>query len=166
MLIETTRFGRIEVAEGAILQFPRGLYGLDDIHAYCLLEHDNLGLFAWLQAVDAPSIAMVVTDPFRFFPDYEVEIPDPAAELLGAASAGEVSIYTTIAVAADRRQLYTNLLGPLVINPSNGRGVQLVLDSNRYSSRHPVPLPGPGSSSEPEPDRAGSAGPVLSLASV
>ncbi len=142
MQIETTRFGAIQIPEEAQLDFPRGLYGLVGIRGYCLLPHDDLGAFQWLQATEAPAIAMVITDPFRFFPGYEVDIPDQAAELLQATAAGDVAIYTGITVAADRQQIFTNLLGPLVVNHRTGIGMQIIQDANRYSTRHLIPLPG------------------------
>jgi flagellar assembly factor FliW len=142
MQIETTRFGRIEVADDAVIAFPRGLYGLDSARAYCLLARGDQGCFQWLQATDAPPIAMVVTDPFSFFPDYQVEIPDAAAELLQATVASDVSIYTTLTIAAGQDGVYTNLLGPLVVNHHAGLGMQVIQDASRYKTRHLLPVVG------------------------
>jgi flagellar assembly factor FliW len=134
--LETTRFGAIEVPEDAIIRFPRGLYGLEEARAYCLLSHDERGCFQWLQAADAPALAMLVTDPFLFFSNYEIEIPDPAADLLKAASVAQVTIYTPITISADRREIYANLLGPVVINRTAGLGLQVIQDARRYRTRH------------------------------
>jgi flagellar assembly factor FliW len=136
MQIDSTRFGRIEIPDEAVIRFPRGLYGLDGARSYCLLKHDEPGRFQWLQAADAPAIAMVVTDPFLFFASYEVEIPDPAAELLRATAAADITLYTSITVSLDRQQIYTNLLGPLVINHRARLGMQVIQDTARYSTRH------------------------------
>ncbi len=114
MKIDTTRFGLIELPDEAVIHFPRGLYGLEKARSYCMLKHDEPGRFQWLQATDAPAIAMVVTDPFLFFPSYEVEIPDSDAELLQASASSDVTIYTSITVSPERQQIYANLLGPLV----------------------------------------------------
>jgi flagellar assembly factor FliW len=134
--IETTRFGRIEVPEETIIAFPRGLYGLQRAHHFCLLRHDEQGRFYWLQATDTPEIAMVVTDPFLHFPSYEVEIPDPACELLQATSSADVTIYTSVRVAPDRTGLYANLLGPFAINLEARIGMQLIQDATRYTTGH------------------------------
>jgi flagellar assembly factor FliW len=140
MQIDTSRFGQIDIADDAVIRFPRGLYGLDGARAYCLLGHDKRSGFHWLQATDAPAIAMVVTDPFPFFPDYQVEIPDAAAALLRAASASDVAIYTPLTIVAAEDRVYTNLLGPLVINHRAGRGLQIIQDATRYSTRHLLPV--------------------------
>src|SRR5262245_44918991 len=128
MHIETTRFGQLELSDESRIHFPRGLYGLQSTRDYCLLKHGDGGIFQWLQSTDAPAIAMVVTDPFRFFPSYEVEIPTQAADLLQAHSIADVAIYTTVTVAADGQSIYANLLGPLVINPNARVGMQLIQD--------------------------------------
>lgn len=138
MVINTTRFGQIEIAEEARIHFPRGLYGLTGTHEYCLLKHDDGGVFQWLQSTDAPAIAMLVADPFRFFPSYEVEIANQAADLLRAQAITDVAIYTTITVGEDGRSITTNLLGPIVINPNARLGMQLVQDGSRYTARHPI----------------------------
>jgi flagellar assembly factor FliW len=140
MQIETTRFGRIDVPDEAVIHFPRGLYGLDGTRHYCLLRHDERGYFHWLQAADAPAVAMVVTDPFLHFPTYQVDISDQANDLLQARAATDVTIYTSISVAADGQAVFANLLGPLVINPATRLGLQLIQDSSRYTTRHRLDL--------------------------
>ena len=136
MQIDNTRFGRIEVADRDVIRFPQGLYGLEQAHSYCLVPHDERGRFLWLQSVDVPAIAMVVTDPFLFFRSYEVEIPDSAVELLQAASDSELTLYTSITISPDHQHVYTNLLGPIVIHHGASLGMQVVQDASRYCTRH------------------------------
>ena len=136
MQIETTRFGRIDVAEEALIHFPDGLYGLEKLRRYCLIPHDPEGRFFWLQAADAPEVAMVVTDPFAFVPGYEAEISTPASETLKASEPADVEVFTTVRVAPDGEGLYLNLLGPLVVNRAAGVGLQIIQDAKRYSARH------------------------------
>ena len=82
MQIQSSRFGSIDVPEESIVHFPRGLFGLEKVRYYCLLQHDDQGRFQWLHALDDPGIAMLVVNPLVHFPTYEFEIPDSAAELL------------------------------------------------------------------------------------
>ena len=138
MTIETRPFGRIDIADEAVIDFPRGLFGLEDTRRYCLLPHGESEGFFWLLSVDTPTIAMVVTDPFRFFPEYEVVIPDHEADMLGASAADHVAIYTSVTVARDSDQVTTNLLGPRAINHDARRGLQLVQDGSQYTTRHPL----------------------------
>ena len=138
MRIESTRWGEIEVPEESVIHFPRGLYGLDGGQYYCLLEHGEASCFLWLQAVDSPAVAMIVTDPLLHFPEYEVTIPDPAAALLQAEAPADLALYSTVTVAPEGSPIYTNLLGPLIINPIARRGMQLILDGSPYKTRHEI----------------------------
>jgi flagellar assembly factor FliW len=155
MTIETRPFGRIEAPDETVIEFPGGLYGLEGSRRYCLLPHGDSPGFFWLLSMDTPAIAMVVTDPFPFFPEYEVAISDSDARILEATAASEVTIYTSVSVtrgdasaAAGTRapslaggpdsQVTTNLLGPLAINHAARRGLQLILDGARYTTRHPI----------------------------
>jgi flagellar assembly factor FliW len=136
MRIDSTRWGPIEVPDDAVIHFPRGLYGLEHAHHFCLLQHNDGECFQWLQAADSPAIAMIVTNPLLHFPDYEVEIPDQAADLLQARSPEDVAVYSSVTVGPDRDRVYTNLLGPLVINHAARRGMQLILDGSCYKTQH------------------------------
>ena len=49
----------------------------------------------------------------------------------------EPVVYCTLSVQADG-WLTANLLGPLVLNPLNRRGKQLVLAESEYSTKHPI----------------------------
>jgi flagellar assembly factor FliW len=140
MVIETTRFGEIEVSDGDIIHFPRGLYGLNGTRDYCLVPHGD-GSIHWLQAADKPALAMPLLDPFLAFSCYEVEIPDPVAAALEIEDSTDVTVLTSVAVDPDKKTVYTNLLGPLVINRRKGLGVQLVIDGNRYSARQCINAP-------------------------
>lgn len=141
MQIQTTRFGTLDLPEEELIRFPQPLYGLEQSQRYCLVRHNDGGPFLWLQSADSPRTAMVVTDPFLFFPAYEVEIPDPAAAALQAAAPGDVEIYSTVNVASDGTGVTANLLGPIVINRQARVGVQLVLDAQKYTTRHPIAGP-------------------------
>lgn len=133
MVIETTRWGAVEVPDHEILHFPRGLYGLEHLRDFCLLGD---GPFYWLQSVQDPRAAIVVTDPFVHFPDYEIVVPDAAAKSLDVEQASELSVYTTVSLERGGESVYTNLLGPLIINSQSRRGAQQVQDDRRYSVRH------------------------------
>src|SRR6478609_2678770 len=74
MDIATTRFGRLEVNEERIITFPHGLLGFPQHQRFALIQTGEENYFFWLQSVDEPSLAFVVTDPSIFFKDYEVPI--------------------------------------------------------------------------------------------
>ena len=74
MEIETTRFGRLSVDDERIITFPKGLLGFPNHTRFALIQTGEENYFFWLQSVDEPNLAFVVTDPSIFFKDYEVPI--------------------------------------------------------------------------------------------
>ena len=63
MFIDTTRFGEIEVDDTKIVTFTRGLLGFSQFKQYVLFQTSKDSYFYWLQSIETPDLAFVVTDP-------------------------------------------------------------------------------------------------------
>lgn len=140
--IDSRRFGTIEVDETALFNFPEGLLGLEDsTRSLVLVEQEDTPYF-WLHSATDPEVAFVVTDPWLFWPDYDMVIPDEVEEDLELTGPEDVGVMVLVSVrpAADGETptVTANLLGPLVVNSSTKRGRQLVLDTSRYSARERI----------------------------
>ena len=134
MEVRTTRFGVIEIAEDRVITFPRGLLGFPGHTRYCLLEPGEDACFFWLQSLDDPELAFVVTDPSLFVPDYSVPIrPEQMAEL-GLSRLEDSQVF--VIVNKVDQTLTGNLQGPLVINTLTRTGEQFVLAEKRWTTRH------------------------------
>ena len=86
MEVRTTRFGVIEISEDRVITFPKGLLGFPEHHRYCLLQPGDDACFFWLQSLDDPELAFVVTDPTLFMQDYSVPIRAEQLSSLGLSS--------------------------------------------------------------------------------
>ena len=149
LLVPTTRFGELRVAEAAVLEFPEGLPGFADQRRWLLVPHHGAGgvappavpceaersaPFVWLQSAERLDLAFLMLAPAAAFPDYAPTLPAD----VGAASA-DVSLWVLLTVpAGDPRRMTANLLGPIVIERARRRGRQIVLGDERYHTRHPV----------------------------
>lgn len=136
MNIETTRFGVVDVDEDRILTFSGGLLGFSSYKNYALLQPDDDGAFFWLQSVEAPELAFVVTDPTLWLSDYDVAIRREHLEELAAEDAAGMQVFVIVNKYGEA--LTANLQGPLVVNTGNRRGVQLVLADRRWTTRHEI----------------------------
>jgi len=135
MFIQTTRFGSIEVDEGRLIEFPRGLLGFTRHRRYALLQPSEDGPFLWLQSIEAPELAFVVTDPALFVPGYQLPARCEQLEDLGA-DASRVQVFV---IVNKRGSVLTgNLQGPLVVQTDRRIGVQMVLADRRYTTRVPL----------------------------
>jgi len=134
MDVRTTRFGVVTIEDDRVICFPKGLLGFPDLARYCLLQPCDDALFFWLQSVDEPSLAFVVTDPALFVADYSAPIRPEQMESMGLSSLDDAQVF--VIVNKVNETLTGNLQGPLVINTLNRTGEQLVLAEKRWTTRH------------------------------
>ena len=136
MDIVTTRFGRISVEDERIMTFPRGLLGFPSYTRYALIQTGQENYFFWLQAVDEPSLAFVVTDPSIFFKDYEVPLREEMATDLELT---DPSFLQTFVICNKVDEWLTgNLLGPILVNAQNRTAMQVVLTEKKWTTRQPL----------------------------
>lgn len=134
MEVSTTRFGTVEIAEERVITFPRGLLGFQAQQRYCLLQPNDDACFFWLQCVDDPQLAFVVTDPAQFFPDYSVPVRPEQMEDLRLKSLEDSQVFVIVNKVGST--LTGNLQGPLVVNVGERVGEQLVLAEKKWTTRH------------------------------
>lgn len=136
MDVRTTRFGVVQIAEDRVITFPKGLLGFSQCKRYCLLEPGDDACFFWLQSLEEPGLAFVVTDPSLFVPDYSVPIrPEQMADMQ-LAKLEDAQVF--VIVNKVEQQLTGNLQGPLVVNTITREGEQMVLAEKRWTTRHPL----------------------------
>lgn len=152
MIIQTSRFGEVEISEDLLVTIPEGLLGFESEHEYCIIVHAPNSPFRWLQSITRPDLAFVTVDPFNFFTDYDFDICDSDVKYLELSGAEDVVVMTIVTIAG--QQVSTNLVGPIVINRKNRMAKQIVLPDPRYGTRHSL-LPEPICTSQsvclPEP---------------
>lgn len=139
MKIQTTRFGELDIDGSRTLLFEKGLLGFAEHKEYVLLEAGDEGetpTFWWLQSVDKPDLAFVVTDPSLFVSTYRVPIH---AQQMAALEIDSIDDAQVLVIVNKRGQVLTgNLQGPLVINMHTRRAEQLVLSDRRFTTRVPL----------------------------
>lgn len=140
MIVETRRFGRIEVKEEDIITFVSPILGFTRFTRFVLLRHrEDTPYIMWLQSVEEPSLAFAVVDPFFVVDDinYEVEIPDEDVKELGISSPTDIAIFTLISIPDGPESISINLKAPIVINIKTRKGKQIVVDKD-YPLRYPL----------------------------
>ena len=71
MNVQTTRFSTVDVEESRVVDLPSGLLGFSSFTKYVLLQPDEQGVFFWLQSIQTPDLAFVVTGPALWVADYQ-----------------------------------------------------------------------------------------------
>ena len=119
---ESSRFGTVEVDPDAVIDFPRGLIGLGGSR-YALLGRPEEDGIVWLHAVDDPNLAVPVADPWAFFADYAVDLPDDEAERMGISDAGDARVLVVVRVGPTPEECFANLKAPILVTDGTGHQV-------------------------------------------
>ena len=136
MNVQTTRFGIVEVNDDRVLNFDSGMLGFSSYTSFVLLQPDEDGIFFWLQSIEAPELAFVVTDPQIWVPEYEATIRTEQMESLGLERIDDAQVFVIVNKYDDA--LTANLQGPLIVNIKNRRGMQVVLADRRWTTRRQI----------------------------
>jgi flagellar assembly factor FliW len=136
MQVNTSRFGTLDIADDRVITFPKGLLGFSGCTRFCLIEPGEDCCFYWLQSLDDPQLAFVVTDPSLFFADYSVAIRPEQMQELGLDMLQDAQVFTIVNKVD--QNLTGNLQGPLVVNTINRTGEQIVLAEKRWTTRHVI----------------------------
>jgi len=133
--IDSTRFGRIEVAPGSAIEFPSGIIGLES-RRFTLVARDEDDAFLWLHSLEDPALALPVTDPRRFFDGFALELGEGEPERLGLPALDTLDVYVTVRAGQQLAEFTANLRAPIVI--ADGKGHQVINQAVGAELRAPL----------------------------
>ncbi len=136
MIIETSRFGSLDVEEGGLIHMVGGLVGFADLDAFAWVPHKNSQQLAWLQSATHPSVAFPILNAARFLEDGYPDVPvEQIAELGGVPfeNANDLALMVVLS-ASEMAPPTVNLMAPIVINIETRKGAQVVLVNTRFST--------------------------------
>ncbi len=132
LTFESSRFGTVEIAADAVIEFPSGLIGLGGSR-FALVSADTDGAFHWLHSLEDASLALPVTNPWLFFDDYAVELSD--ADTARVASETP-DVWVTVRTGAAPQDFSANLRAPILV--ADGRGHQVINEASDAPVRAPL----------------------------
>ncbi len=139
MKINTTRFGEIEVTEELIFNFESPIIGYEELSKYTLIDHNENSCFKWFQSAEAGEVAFPVTTTSYFNIEYDFEISDSDAEKIALTSVENLIVLNIATIPhSNPKNTTINLKAPIIINVENKKGMQIVLNDDRYAIRYPL----------------------------
>lgn len=138
MIIQTTRFGQVQIEDQDILPFPEGVLGFADLKNFVLLDDPSDDIFAWLQSCDEPAIAFPVLEPEIFKDKYQVVLTRTDMEAIHLLKMEDAKIFCIVTIPEDVSLMTANIKAPIVINLKNRHSRQCVLSDNALAIREPI----------------------------
>lgn len=140
--IHSATLGPIEVDAADRIDFCEPIPGFETCNGYCLIPHtlpdgavnDSI---LWLQALEPPFHAFILTDPWNAMFDYAPEISDADADQLGLTRFEDAKVLAILTVP-EQGAMTMNLRAPIVFNVVTRVAKQVVLLSDQYHTRHPL----------------------------
>ena len=121
------------------IAFPAGLPGFPDAHRFRLAPWGPPETpFMLLTALDVDDVGFVVVPPWVFYPGYEFDLDDGAAERLGVCSPEDIVVFCVVTLRDRPEDATLNLLGPIVVNRHTLEAAQVVLPTAGYSVTAPL----------------------------
>jgi len=138
MKYETTRFGRLDVKESDILHFPVGIYGFEQERQFIRLpfDPDIESPMEWMQSLQSPELAFIITDPFLYVPDYSVKLTQEEKKHIRYETGNTLLTRAIVTIPKNYLEMTANLVAPIVANLDSGIARQFVLTSMEYDTRH------------------------------
>ena len=138
MIIKTKFLGKVEINEDSLLVFPEGVLGFEESRRFILLDIPDNEMFRVLQDVDHEFVSFIVTDPWGFKSDYDLDIPDNELLKINIRKKEQIAVMNIVTLSDIFEKSTINLLAPILLNAENGLGRQYVLNNVSYSTKYPL----------------------------
>lgn len=135
MKFSTTRFGEVDAPEEKIITFSEGVIGFSHLKKFVVIRHRQSEFMYWLQSLDMPDLAFLMMFPFSLLADYnpELSVDDMDRLRLSKETLKKAEVYCITVVPKNPQDMRVNLLSPIVINPDEKIGRQVILEKSRYT---------------------------------
>lgn len=141
MRVTTKIFGEIDIADDKIITFPGGIIGFPNLTQFALIHDEERGNQAgirWLQSMQEPAFAMPVMDPLCVRPDYNPQIEDELLKPIGELTEADLLVLVTVTVPSDLTKMTINLKGPMIINATERKACQVIVENDEYPVKFPI----------------------------
>ncbi|MDD9271801.1 flagellar assembly protein FliW [Paenibacillus sp. GCM10023248] len=140
MQISTLFFGELEVHESEIFTFPQGVPGFEGLTKFTLVQPEDSAPFSYIQSIEESGLSFLVTDPFLFFKEYDIHLPESLQEELKIENPGDVLVWSVVTVNKDFTKITLNLLAPIIWNVKEKLAKQIILHDSEYGIKHEIVL--------------------------
>ncbi|WP_163852947.1 flagellar assembly protein FliW [Paenibacillus elgii] len=121
------------------ISFQGSVLGFEEYDQFRFSMVDDNKMYGYLKSENDENIGFLVVNPFMIYPEYSFELEDHTKEILDIKSEEEVAVVGIVTIKKPFKASTVNLLAPLIINITNGKGRQIVLPpKSNYETKEPV----------------------------
>jgi flagellar assembly factor FliW len=135
MILQSDRFGAVEIDAADVLTFPAGIIGFPKEDAFVLVRRTNSQMVGWLQSTKSSYLALPVVSAHLLsprFPDVQI---DTYAERAGLGNDSEELAVLAVLSAPPGQPATVNLMAPIIVNATTRVGAQLMLEGTQFTTR-------------------------------
>ncbi|WHX48722.1 flagellar assembly protein FliW [Paenibacillus woosongensis] len=136
MIVQTARFGKIEVYPDTTWDFLVPILGFEEYKNFVGIAQED-SPFEFIQSLDEENLTFVLTDPFMFYPEYEFTLEQRWRDILQIEKEDEVIVRSVVTVRSPS-DITLNLKAPIIMNPKSRKAAQIILEQSEYETRHPL----------------------------
>ncbi len=138
--VETSRFGSVTVTEDRVVGFVHSMPGFEGQKRFILIDHDEEGVFKWLQSVENPDTAFLLTDPTQYLKEYDIPLRKNDLKALELGDKANLVVLVMVCVSGtdEKREVSLNLKGPILFNTENMAALQSILDTEEFRVNHVI----------------------------
>ncbi|MCM3711668.1 flagellar assembly protein FliW [Sporosarcina luteola] len=136
MQIQTKFHGEISIQQDQLWNFPKGIPGFESEKEFALLTIEGNQMFQVLQSKTTKTVAFIVTNPYALVEDYSFDIDEPTIELLNIEKPEDVFVLAILTLKQPFETSTINLQAPLIFQLNNKTAKQMIINDNRFKTRH------------------------------
>lgn len=140
MIVQTAYFDEIEIEASNIIHFEHGIPGFEDENQFILQSIEEEHGFQVLQSVQTASLAFIVTNPYAVMTGYTFELDEATCHALQLHDTKDLAVLAIVTLKETLAQSTVNLKAPIIMNLTNNKAKQVILNDDRYAIRHPLYL--------------------------
>lgn len=141
MQLNTRLFGEIEIEDEKIIFFEKGIIGFPHCQRFTLIydeaDDGKRKNISWLQSIEEPGFALPVMDPLIVKQDYDPQVEHDLLKGLGTLTEENLYVLVTVTVPTDIKKLSVNLKAPIIINVTERKAEQLIVEDN-FPVKYPI----------------------------
>jgi len=127
MIVQSDKFGALEVDATDVLNFPTGIIGFPREGEFVLVRRADSQVIGWLQSTQTTYLTLPVVSAHALaprFPDVPIEV---YAERAGLGSDPEELAVLAVLSAPPGQPATVNLMAPIIVNATTRTGAQILI---------------------------------------